>query len=380
MSKEIFHRETKANLLKLLAGGVAIVVDDNGHSAHKLISIDNKGQLISRKVLTRVASNSEGLTDAVGRKVGSYYVAGVEYSCNENMSQDSNFALDSYQHSAENVALTANGIELLGHFDKRIVLATTLPFKRMNVDDNNDKVKKAFKSEIVKAYDSKHLKIIDHLIMREGELVFYDFAIEWDGTTNPELQGKTNNSILIIDIGGGTTDCVSITNSSGLKIASDGTRSGTIENFGILKVKGEVAKLLKQEILKKVDPSFSKMVNELAPRTIEEAFLTGVVNYPGIDGVVDISLQVNEIKGTFCDQLMRHLIDTVGRIDGFDTIIFAGGGAIGLKAQLNVKLPGCHYRDEYSNANGLFKVLAFQVVPKRKDAWLAQVAKTEAPV
>lgn len=368
---DVQHKEAKASIIELFRNDVAIFIDDNGHSDHKSLSFNEKGQIIGIKTPSKVGNEKDALTDMQGKLVDAYVIEERTYACNRNLPGNVDVSLDSYQFSNENVALFANSVEALKLWDKKIVLGTTLPFKRMNVDSNNEKVKSAFKKKVKRARDKSQLKILDHVIMREGELCYYDWAIGWDGKINSTLAGesKTRN-VLNCDIGGGTTDIVSIT-TEGLQIAADGSSSDTIESFGIHKLKGEVEQVLKRLLAQKIANPFSKGIENFAPKTINDALTKGFINYPGLAEPLDVSVEVNECKEQFCNQLIRRMLDIVERLDSFDLILFSGGGAIILREQLNALLPGSIFLDEFANARGMLKAFIFNVMPRRKEAWIS---------
>ena len=95
-----------------------------------------------------------------------------------------------------------------------------------------------FKQKVFRPDQDGDLQIVSHMIIAEGQAAFYDWAINYDGKVS--LEATQIKAALVVDIGGGTTDIVTITSAGHLNITTDNSRCFTFEGFGLINLKDEV--------------------------------------------------------------------------------------------------------------------------------------------
>lgn len=343
-------------LQKLADAGISLVVDDNGHDSHKAETVSADGTVTTVKIQSLVAVGKEAmLSDVVGQAVSGYEIDGQLYTCNETLGRTNQSLLESYQYSNETLALFSNCVERLNVWDRKLIVATTLPVKRLDVDDNVEKVKAQFKKLVVRPSKGDNLNVLFQFVFAEGHAAFYDWVIDYKGNVNPEVNNL--KTVLIVDIGGGTTDLVTLTSAGELDVSVDKSRSFTLEEFGLVALKDEVAKLIKTALQKELPEHYKEAAQEISHNTIDSTFETGFVNFMMLQKPIDLTKEIETLKKDWVKRLIRKIVTTVKRLDSYNKILIAGGGGVALEAQLQQEIPGCSFLDEYANANGLMKLL-----------------------
>ena len=92
---------------------------------------------------------------------------------------------------------------------------------------------------------------------------------------------------------------------------------------------------------------------------LNKLFLNGSWQVIGLPGALDLSEQVVKLKSKFVRSIVRTIQRTIGDIAGYERIIFTGGGSVVLHQQLDQAMPGATFLDEYANARGMLKAMAF---------------------
>ncbi|WP_323816565.1 ParM/StbA family protein [Cellvibrio sp. NN19] len=362
-------KRTLDGLKALAANGYAIFIDDNGYDSHKIISIGADGSVHRFKLNSLVKTGTQNvLRDHDGNIISAYEIGGQLYTCNESLGRDSQSLLDNYQYSNENLALFSHCVQRSKMWDKKLIIATTLPVKRMEVDGNKQKVIAQFKTPVVRAGKSEPLQIASHMVVAEGHAAFYEWAINYDGSVLQEAAEA--ETILVVDIGGGTIDLVTMTSAGQLNVSVDEARCFTFEGFGLVSLKDELAKLIQFKLKVELPEDYKAAANNISQRTVDAAFDTGFISFPMLNKPIDISEEVSRLKGDWVAKLLRLIVENVDRLDGYNKILIAGGGAVALEQEIDTRLPGCVYLDEYANVNGLAKLMACILINRLKESVL----------
>lgn len=351
---------------------VGLCVDDNGHSGHKFAWLDPESFSIKTNRLPSIvghASKNE-LKDFSGRALDRYMIGTQSFTCNKDILHPVDVDNERYQTAPENVALTAHGLSINKQDTKPIVLATTLPFSRFYVHGKkNDAliegVTTAYQNEIKKmvgATDAEFttITIHSHHIYPEGFIGYYDWAIDDNGNIRTEVTG-TSGPVLVVDIGGGTSDVVTILGGS-TGLSADFGRSDSIP-FGVIRLFVAIRDLLIKKV-REVAPAlrFGES-GAIEQRILEVLLKNGSVTLNGIPQAIDLHTEIEKLKEDFIDDLTNSIYSIVKDITRYQQILFMGGGAVIFADYLKEKLPSSYILDEFANARGALKVLAFKVIP-----------------
>ncbi|WP_218309860.1 ParM/StbA family protein [Alteromonas antoniana] len=342
-------------------------VDDGNYSCklYGRVKNDVVSQItpsLVRKGLNREKSVLEGTGIKGGGDAASTFQIGEEVYSTGFVKTDSKRSQDrDYICSNENVAVVHNALHQAGMSGQEVSIMTGMPFKYFykpsgEVNSNLvDRKKKAFK-QVVEDFttDRRPVTIAKHGIMAQGEAAYYDLLIEMDfkhSSTGIKVTGKPNPEILeatvlVLDMGGGTTDPVLIKEGG----VVDHTRSGTFEHGGY-KLISELEDLVKAE---------HGLTRDLGREKYQEALLTGELRQ-NASRVLDVrDLQQQVIERHF-DIIMEKTIATVDGLEDVDIIVPVGGTPLFFTDVMKEKVRMCELRqvDDPINANarGAYKRL-----------------------
>lgn len=360
--------------------GVEIVPDDNGHSWQKFATYRDDGKIFKFKFASVVGDASRNeMLDIEKKPINTYLVNGVPLVCATDMKHPIDIRVDGYQYSKENMALIANGIDKLGLFEKKIILGTTAPIGRQFSDDLVSRIKKEFREGTIKRVgDNASLEIIDVITYGEGLMAAYDWFITDDGRINKESQiPGASNRYLVVDIGGGTTDVVTITNQG--KVTVDKSSTGTIEGCGIIDITREIKSHVERTLREAFgDKGFGNYFNEATTGIIEDILLNnGIYTSKAFDITVDMSKFIHDVRSDFIRKMLIEVSKIAVNMSAYDKILFVGGGALLLGKELRERIPGAVYLDEYANAKGLLKLMTYIWLPSNYKRLLDAYGKQE---
>lgn len=351
--------------------GLTLFADDNGHAWHKGAFFDSTGKIITNKEPSIVGGGATSLTDIRNKLVDTYLVDGDKFVCNRDVTKPLELRAERYQTSKENKALVAHLIFKNNQLSKKLILGTTLPISRFYQDGKINHVllestKKLFlESSTSRILDENgaveaEMNVAAHLCLPESFLAYYDWAFTEDGTVNAECMNLLG-PICVIDIGGGTTDVATILGGSGISV--DFQRSQSFDK-GIIDCFNQINDLF-VEAVRIANPSIKIGENGKADqRILNKLFETGCVQITGVSGTIDISEAVNKVKTDFVEGIVEKTLKIIGDVTRYEKVLFVGGGAVAFKDLLEKALPNCIFLDEYANARGLLKVMAFLEIKK----------------
>ncbi|MDD2861076.1 MAG: ParM/StbA family protein, partial [Acidiphilium sp.] len=180
-------------------------------------------------------------------------------------------------------------------------------------------------------------RIVDVKVGCQGLAAFFDYTLDDRG----KPRGEALESVVVVDIGGSTTDIVSIVR-GGQTI--DQSASGAAR-LGVL----DVHTLLTEKLT--ADLGFPV---RLTPAAIDRACRTGQIKINRADR--DVSGLVREAVGDVGAQIVREVERRIGKAATVDAVLFVGGGAALFKdvvqhwSGVEVVADG-----EMANARGLLK-------------------------
>lgn len=338
--------------------GIELFADDNGHSWHKSAVISNDYRSITTRKIPSIVGDAakNKKLDLNRRPVNTFDVAGTQLVCSADLANPLDIRIASYQSSVENQALVAASIDALKMFDKKIVLGTTTPIGRQFSDGLIEEVKHNYLNrKTVRLNDDSPLLITDVVTYGEGLMAIYDWIIQDDGKINRDAGAASK--ILVVDIGGGTTDVVSVFSEG--KVTIDKECTDTIEGCGIIDIYREVKAPFDRAVSEAFrEKKISGYFNEADTAMIDELLKgDGIWESKPFGVSIDISERIKPIREKFVTEMMLQVSKIAKNLGRYDRVVFAGGGTIMLAPELMKVLPSAVYLNEYANAKGLLKVM-----------------------
>lgn len=348
---------------------VHLVADDNGYADHKLAFI-NGTKIECIKIPTSVQIGGSSLTSVDGTKSGLYNVqdisAGQEggfqtYFCSAAVTQPLNLRNSEYPFSEANRVLMHHALHEAGFHGKSVVVGVTLPFRDFYTSDGglntpyHHRTIENFMLNNVEGQEGGKVKIDKARVFPEALSAFYDWGLDDEGNMTPGYEDIDANdgSVLVVDIGGSTTDIVCVTLIDG-NLMIDHSRSGT-EKVGVLDVK------------EKINEAFQALTgvghsSVLSQRAISKIMETGMHRSAGRE--VDMRAQVDQILKTVTHKIVTYLQSKAGSFHDYQAIRFVGGGAVLFGKALKTAVPAATMGDEFANARGVLKYMLAQQLPE----------------
>jgi plasmid segregation protein ParM len=329
MSEKVSEKNPSVNFL--LAG-----VDD-GYAETKVVSRGDKVRIASLARAGLFGLSSMGSDDKVG---GSYETSGRKFTVSDKIEGDET-RFDDYPISEMNRVIIHHALRLAGMGGKKVKIATGLQFSNYFKGDVRNEEFIALKQESllkeVKALDGAPCaEIVEHIVLPEAVASWFDYAYDEKGS-QIEMEGPCG----VIDVGGRTTDCVTVL--EGHQI--DHARSGTGET-GVMDIYESIATKLRAQ---HGDGIISRKVLDLAIRT-------GSVKRFGKPQSIKPIVQAatDEITEQVLTEAKRHF----GNGAHLDVILFVGGGS-GFMTKMTSHFPNAKVmpEPEFANARGMYKYL-----------------------
>lgn len=347
-----------------------LLTDDNGYADHKMSSYDPAEMIIHNSKTPSIIGSGHGLNTATGDLVGGYTVLGEydqQYTCDNNITNPIDTRHAAYPVSIENRVLLTHALNNAGLLGKEVALTVTLPFADYYLPGGEinmelvEKVKANFMQNNVRADggDGKGqtAKVVDCRVSPEAVSAWFDWALDEQGNVNDNYADMLDDggAVLVVDVGGSTTDIVSLTLSPQLTVLNE--RSGT-EKAGVL----DVMEQMETEFLRQMRDAGviegGGHESVLSPNQ-KSALLSGkTIRFARQTySIEDLYKKVTENVARRIEAFIRK---TAGNTHSFHSIIVVGGGAIVFKEALGKLLSGAVFLDEYANSRGALK-LAIQI-------------------
>jgi plasmid segregation protein ParM len=322
------------------------LIIDNGYAYQKLAAwvLNSDGEIVIRTACTpsRAELGRINVSSGSGGSDGLFVINDDDfYTVSEYVQNPVSIRSVSYAHSELNNVLIANSILESGMAELNFRLTTGLPLKQYYKDDGttNDKligkVKKSL-AELAQPVSGPRIAIKDHKIKPEALSAFIDWYVSDDGNT----QHVIHSGVMIIDIGGGTTDISNITPNLSLNTnLSDTTRLGILDLFNYLRP------LLSE--------AFNVDAESIRDDELDKVVRTGKVFIRG--SYHDCAKQLQRAKS----KVTKRLYNIINELKGgtIDKMIFVGGGAEALREELIAIAKGSDDFDDVDIEN-------FIVIPK----------------
>lgn len=299
------------------------LIVDNGYAYQKLAAWVKTadGQVVIRTA-TKPSRAEIGRVNITSSNTGSdgLFVINEDdyYTVSEYVQNPESIRTESYAYSELNNVLVANSILESGMSQEKFRLTTGLPLRQFYKEDGdkNDKlIAKVKKSliELAQPVSGPKLKITEHNIKPEALSSFIDWFVSDKG----EVQHEIHSGVMVVDIGGGTTDVSNIAPNLSLNINLSGTTK-----IGIL------------DIFKKLRPLLSERFNvdgdSIRDDELDKVVRTGNVFIRG--AYQNCSAELQKAKSKVAKRLYNFINELKGGT--LDKIIFVGGGAEALRDEL----------------------------------------------
>lgn len=258
--------------------------------------------------------------------------------------------IDDFPYSELNLVLVHHSLLRAGAKGE-CQICTGLPFNQYYSNDGQknrqllDLKKQSFNSKVKALNSSVELNIVDHKICAEGVAGYFDLKYNEDGTINSEVDELNQKGVIcIVDIGGRTTDIVTLDNES-----IDFTRSNTVDIGGLW---------LKDNLIGKVKSKLN--VNAIPDKIIDDIIRNDGIYAPKNIDVKDI---LEDLKKELADEIANNIKHNIKNSGDISLIAFIGGGSLLLKPQLrklyDKELAKFVADPVHSNARGMLKLLKY---------------------
>ena len=288
---------------------IKTVIVDEGSAQVKTIWIDEQAKKIVSLVIPSMVGDEAG-TDAVGNILDSSYTIGDdEYFISANLRNPLTTKREDYQTSPENRVLVHEALRKAGFGGQQVNILCTLPVGQFfhgngrRIDSDLITRKKKNLMGDIENMNGLPIAIIERCgVAPESIPAWFDLAIDDNG--NWILDLDSGHSVMIVDMGGTTTD-LSITD-------GDGTpdRKHSI-NLGVFDIAEELARI---------------MVQNRKAKTLPRAHLDAVLrtgSYRDINCVEMIKSASRRVMNRILAEMRKHEPDSMV----FEHILFVGGGA-----------------------------------------------------
>ena len=319
------------------------VVIDDGSSQIKICWVEN-GQ-IKVSVFDTIVLNKPLYADGGLFSPSTYVVNGrtlsVSKSANESSrTDDSRY----YQTSPQNRVCIHEALRMIGLGGEEVKVTTTLPVRQFFNDSavGNDPINQAIKNEkrqhIMGSIDSKGgyplAKIVDCSVSPEAIPVWNDLRITNDFRLIKNNLGiRPDQYILIVDIGGTTTDIVKI-NGNGVMQDINGS------DHGVYNVADSLRKILN---------------NSFDLEGVQDNALINYMKEKEFRGK-DITREIKMATEETCENIYLEMRKTHRGSNELGGVVYVGGGAQIMGESLQAQYGGVtQIRDEFAIARGILK-------------------------
>lgn len=325
--------------LSLAAYRPAFVGIDDGHCAVKVVTEDGR--------MLMVPSRAAGGAQAD--------VAGAVYTTDDGLSVTADAGDPAERPGADfplsprNRVLVHHALRQAGFGGRRVRIATGLPLDGYYRDHAPDAARIGAKIDSlrrrVRSDAGACAEIVANVVTSAAVAAYFDQIMDMDGNPTPACADARAGRVGVIDVGAGATNCA--------VILPGGTRLDTARSGAA----GVGAGALHERVDAALRARFG--FDEVPPALVDGAIDTGVIRVHGEDqGVHELVLDEKEALAGLIMQAVRARIGT-----GKDLawVLFCGGGAVPLRAQLARRYPHCRFPDHprFAGARGMLKIAKY---------------------
>lgn len=329
---------------------------DDGHSSIKAIN-GNEFTMPSNVI----SGARKGLNILTGEDDNHIYeINNQNYTIAPNIDESLDTRFEDYPTSNINIALVYHALMNIGAKGD-IAICTGLPFNRFykNSEINKSllqKKKDAFNTAVRINKKTTDFTIKEHMICSEGVAAYFDLTLNDDGTEDMDVKNLiSDEAVVIVDIGGRTTDIVTLKSDN---IIFD---SSTTLDVGCLSV---------EDILHK------KVSSKLDTYNVPKKVISKIIDNRGIYKASkvshDFSNELSESKSQLAENIINKLKQMISNTIEVNLIAFVGGGSLLLKEDLNRLFPSEYVKfvsnPIFANARGMKKLLQRSYVNEQENS------------
>ena len=336
-----------------------LVANDNGYAYHKLAWY--VGDVIHTSKVAAAIETGHKNAGANGERINAYSVGDAKYTCGSSTNQLIDLRNASYPISIENRVVFTHAMVKAGLADKKLSACVTLPFRDYYSDGGEinsafvRKVAANFKENNVEVFsnNSKTLEVVDVQVVPEAMATWFDWAINDDCTMSADYEGmsEVDGEVLVIDIGGSTTDIVSVSMNDG-ELAYRNDKSGSTK-IGVLDAMSELHTVVGSHLESLGVSGASGHGWGLSLKAQDLLMRTGHVRLGGVD--YDFTKERDAACANTAQAIINFIESTVGSTLEYFSIVFSGGGSVRFHQWMKQAMPTAIFMDEYANARGALK-------------------------
>lgn len=345
-----------------------LVTVDNGYADHKVAFFDKTAGAIKLSKVPAIIATGHTMSTATGEPISAYTVLDgkfkKEFTCSANAPAPVSLRHGNYPLAVENRVLFTHALNSMGLLEKPLKVSVTLPFADYYL--SGGKVNSELVNKVVSNFtannvqsdsgETKGAKAAIHSarVSPEAVAAWFDWAMDDLGqiTDNYDEMLQEEGIVLVVDVGGSTTDIVALGLSPELTVLSE--RSGTTK-LGVLDAVDYMVKGATEELRQLGVDGLDGHDSVLSDRVRKVMFETGFVRVGGKR--YDMSHVLERACKSVADEILNFIRNTAGNIVSYFSIIVVGGGSIVFQEQLRELLPNPVFLDEYANARGALKLL-----------------------
>lgn len=340
-----------------------IAANDNGYADHKVAWLTDKGEIMTGKVSAMIQVGGQGITDATGTRIGAYTCDGVEYSCGNNVSSPMSLRNADYPVSDANRVLNIHALTRHGLIGAPIMLAVTLPFR--DFFNQNGTLNSELQQRTIQNFTTNNVTIVEGKaqpnivgvkVYSEALSAWFDWAINDKNQMTPEYEelAQMQGEMLVVDIGGSTTDIASLGIQEDESLVIDHNRSGT-QRSGVLDARSRLAELVQKKLKESNIGGYGGHGDTISPAMIGRILITGKGFFASTEHVFEQERE--QACRAVATGIVNFIKSKVGNPTNYYAIFVVGGGAIVFRKWIEEALPNALFGDEFSNAKGALKYM-----------------------
>lgn len=234
-----------------------------------------------------------------------------------------------------------------------VILCTSLPFNRFYTSDGLNKKlidnkKLNLISRKVSSYGYEPISIQQQFVLSEGVAAYFDLLYNNDLSLNNEVSQIAKNSLItVVDVGGQTTDIVTL-NDNNIDLSKSITKTG--DYAGGLFLKRQVRGLLAKEM--------NCLEEHIQDSLIEKLITESELSDAGIGA------KINVYKKQIAAYIANAIAEKVGNANDIGLVYFVGGGSLLLRNSLAEIFPSKSRFAEnpvFANSQGMYKLMKLQI-------------------
>ena len=258
-----------------------------------------------------------------------------------------------YLLSPANAVMVHHSIRRSGYSGKPVVLCTTLPFSRFYTGEGInaaliEKKKQNLANRVVTSFGYTPFTISEQYVLSEGVAAYFDLLYNQDLSINENVAQIAKSSLItIVDIGGQTTDIVTLNNGQ-IELSKSITKTG--DYVGGLYLKKQVRNTLAKEM-------------NCLEENIQDSLIENVIANCDKQ-LTDTDKKISGYKNQMASYIANAVSDKVGGAHDVGLVLFVGGGSLLLQKHLLELFPNksrLATNPVFANAQGMYKLMQLKM-------------------